>query len=255
MVLPLHKTGQITVGNALMLDWLAICPPMTKATLTKHDLAESRGRLTPEEQSKVETYICGNPPYKGSQDQTANQKRELQVVFAKGMMAGSSDYVLGWFAKAGVYARSTNATFAFVATNSVHQGRQVARFWPHLLLSDLEIFFADRSFKWTNLAAKRAVVTVSVIGVARVGERKKVVFDMGLARQADYIGPYLLPNVSAIVQESREVRSNLHQMLFGSMPNDGGGLLLSFSEAQTLARRIAGRLKNLFIGSRARKSS
>ncbi len=159
---------------------------------------------------------------------------DLRAVFPENILSGSADYVLGWFAKAAAYIRRTEAFLAFVATNSVHQGRQVARFWPSLLAKDLEIFFADRSFKWANLAAKKAAVTVSVIGVARVGTRGKVVFDSGMARKAAFIGPYLLPDISATVEESRQALSDLPPMLFGSMPNDGGALLLSLLEARAL---------------------
>lgn len=45
MVLPLHKTGQITVGNALRLDWLEICPPVRAAPGAEHDLGGPTGRL------------------------------------------------------------------------------------------------------------------------------------------------------------------------------------------------------------------
>jgi hypothetical protein len=245
MVLPLHKTGQITVGNALRLDWLEVCPPARVTAGAEHDLGGPTGRLALDENGlgageQVETYICGNPPYKGSQDQTSDQKRDLQGVFPADVASGSADYVLGWFAKAAGYARAGTAAFAFVSTNSVHQGRQVARFWPPLLGNDLEIFFADRSFRWANLASNKAVVTVSIIGVARTGQRDKVVFDGGLARRAAHIGPYLLPDVPTVVEESREVRSNLPSMLFGSMPNDGGNLLLDASEARLLEASAPG---------------
>jgi hypothetical protein len=237
MVLPLHRTGQITTGNALRVDWTTVCPSFAKEILAEHDLAGPTGRLQLEqsglpEAAAVETFICGNPPYKGSQGQSEEQKDDLRTAF-KGTEAvtGSADYVLGWFAKATRYVRRSSGAFAFVTTNSVHQGRQVGRFWPALLSSDLEIFFAEPSFKWTNLAANKAVVTVSIIGVARRGRFKKLIFDGGLSRQASYIGPYLVPDVDAVVDERREPMSHLPAMSFGSMPNDGGHLILSFEEA------------------------
>ncbi|RWQ41491.1 MAG: class I SAM-dependent DNA methyltransferase [Mesorhizobium sp.] len=236
-VLPLHKTGQIHIGNALRLNWLAVCPPVKGMTFEEHDLAGPTGRLALDENGlaeagEPETYVCGNPPYKGSQDQTEEQKADLRSVFeGSDISSGSADYVLGWFATGTRFARATNAAFAFVTTNSIHQGRQVARFWPYLLANDLEIIFAEPSFKWSNLAAKKAVVTVSIIGVARRSARRKFVFDSGLARQADFIGPYLVPNIEAVVDERREPISQLATMSFGSMPNDHGFLLLNYAQA------------------------
>jgi hypothetical protein len=63
-VLPLHRTGQIHVGNALRLDWLKICPPVIRMEQQPTDLFD-----TPPKQAEIEfeareaeTYICGTPP-------------------------------------------------------------------------------------------------------------------------------------------------------------------------------------------------
>lgn len=236
-VLPLHKTGQIHIGNALRLDWLKVCPQSNRDTFEEHDLAGPTGRLALDDNllsngGGFETYVCGNPPYKGSQDQTDDQKADLVSVFRDSKVSsGTADYVLGWFVKGSLFVRAANASFAFVTTNSIHQGRHVARFWPYLLAGGLEIIFAEPSFRWSNLAVKKAVVTVSIIGVARRSSRKKFVYDSGLAREADFIGPYLVPNIKAVVDERREPISQLNAMSFGSMPNDQGFLLMSHAEA------------------------
>ncbi|HUZ12543.1 MAG TPA: DNA methyltransferase, partial [Caulobacteraceae bacterium] len=140
--LPLDKQNWITCGNALRLDWLSICPP-TGTGVRRHadDLFH-----TPLDQPQIdfendggETYICGNPPYKGSQSQDDEQKSDLEAVFAgisvnwKGI-----DYVGGWFIKASRYCRSTTASFAFVSTNSICQGKAVSSLWPSILRTDLE---------------------------------------------------------------------------------------------------------------------
>jgi hypothetical protein len=233
MVLPLHRTGQVQVGNALREDWFSVCPSVAPAAL-EHDLAGPTGRLALDNRDDpVEVFVCGNPPYKGSQDQTPEQKADLVSAFADPTFAtGSSDYVLGWFAKACAFIRSSAGAFAFVTTNSVHQGRQVARFWPKLLGDDLEICFAEPSFRWSNLAANKAVVTVSVIGVAHKGLRQKVIYDSGLAKTASVIGPYLVPDQLTIVEERRSPLSPVATMSFGSMPNDAGHLLLSAVERE-----------------------
>src|SRR5699024_2304296 len=120
-------------GNALRLDWLAICPPTGSGVkMNADDLFE-----TPLDQAEIEfeneggeTYICGNPPYRGSTWQTKAQKADLKAIF-EGRTRGwkSLDYVAGWFMKAADYGTHTNAASAFVATNSICQGQQVAILW------------------------------------------------------------------------------------------------------------------------------
>nr|WP_115711490.1 DNA methyltransferase [Cupriavidus taiwanensis] len=235
--LPLRSENWITCINALQVDWLSIWPATgTSVKLVRDDLFQS-----PLDQAEIdfeheggETYICGNPPYKGSQDQTDEQKSDLAHVFAKdNITSGVADYVLGWFAKSAEFIRRYPAKFAFVATNSIHQGRQVARIWPALLGEDLRIIFAEPSFKWSNLASKKAVVTVSIIGISSVPEKCRVISD-GLARDVHEIGPYLVPGPTVFVDERRTPLSDVSPMSFGSMPNDGGALLLNYTEFKEL---------------------
>src|SRR5690606_34703519 len=125
--LPLAAQNWITCGNALRLDWLAICPPTgTNVKLVGGDLFS-----TPLDQSEIdfenaggETYICGNPPYLGSTYQSKEQKDDLKAVF-NGRVRNWKllDYVAGWFLKAADYNKATGAATAFVATNSICQGQ------------------------------------------------------------------------------------------------------------------------------------
>ena len=112
--LPLNANNWITCGNALRLDWLSICP--ATGTAVKHvadDLFE-----TPLEQAEIdfeneggETYICGNPPYKGTKNQTKEQKQELKEIFqGKTKNFKSLDYVAGWFYKAAMYGTYTDVS-------------------------------------------------------------------------------------------------------------------------------------------------
>jgi hypothetical protein len=237
-VLPLHRTGQIHTGNALRIDWLEVCPPAMKMQQQLIDLFETE----PEQNEidfdakEVELYICGNPPYKGSQDQSPEQKADLQSVGRDLEYIGSADYVVGWFLKGRSYLLRASGQFAFVTTNSIHQGRQVSRLWPSILSDELEIEFAEPSFRWSNLASKKAVVTVSIIGISRKSRSRKRIFAAGSVQLVDMIGPYLVPNHSEIVFEARSPLSPLPAMTFGSMPNDGGGLLLTHWEASNAIR-------------------
>lgn len=126
-MLPLDKANNIVIGNALRLDWLEVCPPTAPVNIVKDtddDLFD-----TPLEQTEInldednlggETYICGNPPYKGSKNQTPTEKSDLEYVFASHATTFKSlDYVASWFFKAALYAEYAKASVAFVSTNSV----------------------------------------------------------------------------------------------------------------------------------------
>lgn len=241
--LPLDSQNWITCGNALRIDWLSICPPTgLNVRILADDLFES-----PVEQAQIdfeneggETFICGNPPYKGSQDQSAKQKDDLRAVFSEtGLNAGSADYILGWFFKGREYIKATNASVAFVTTNSVHQGRLVGRFWPYLL-ENIEISFAEPSFLWSNLAIGKAAVTVSIIGLRIKSSLPKRIYDKGMLTETNLIGPYLVPAHDEVVFERRSPLSKIDPMVFGSMPNDGGHLILSNEEFASLVSESGG---------------
>ncbi|NGX96266.1 MAG: class I SAM-dependent DNA methyltransferase [Candidatus Afipia apatlaquensis] len=235
MVLPLHDTGRVKTGNALRENWLEVCPPPKPTSAIEEDLGGPTGRLALDVSGEpdVETYVCGNPPYKGSQDQTAIQKEDLRIAFdGLDISPKSADYVWGWFVKGRAYLERAPSSIAFVTTNSIHQGRQVGRFWPAILRHEMEILFAVPSFRWSNLASNKAAVTVSVIGLSRKSTRTKMIFAGGLAQEVKLIGPYLVPNHTTVVDERRHPLSQVSPMVFGSMPNDGKKLLMSFDEAE-----------------------
>ncbi|WP_339385760.1 DNA methyltransferase, partial [Grimontia marina] len=111
--LPLDAENWITSGNALRIDWRSICPPTgTSVKVVGDDLFES-----PLDQAEVdfeneggETYICGNPPYKGTKNQTKQEKEDLKAVCGRyTKRSGTLDYVAGWFVKAAEYAESSKA--------------------------------------------------------------------------------------------------------------------------------------------------
>ena len=237
MVLPLHRTGQITVGNALRFDWLEVCPPPIKARAAEHDLAGPTGRLALEENGlddggAGETYICGNPPYKGSQWQTDEQKADLRTIFAgTAASPGSLDYVSGWFMAARRYLSHARGSFAFVSTNSINQGRQVEGLWPSVLSEDVAICFAHRNIKWANLASDKAGVTVNIIGVSNLPSRQRYLFDDSMRHAVPSISPYLVAGEVLIVAGRSKPVSDLPPMSFGNMPNDGGALLVDLDEA------------------------
>ena len=251
--LPLDAMNWITCGNALRIDWLSICPPTGEAVKLQGDDLFS----TPLNQAEIdfeneggETYICGNPPYKGSQEQTSEEKSDLRIAINDSRIStGSIDYVFGWFWKGAEYLRATRASLGLVTTNSVHQGRQVAKVWPPILSNDLEIVFARPSFKWSNLASNKAAVIVSIIGISGVSSRQKLVFEDEMALTAKVIGAYLVPDQTVVVPDRRSQLSDVAPMLWGNMPNDDRGKLSSLecvTKLITETPEIAPFIRNLF---------
>jgi len=254
IVLPLKETGRVVCGNALRLDWLEVCPPPEQASAVEEDLAGPTGRLALEhgDGGDWETYICGNPPYKGSQDQTKEQKEDLSFAFAGRLKSTkSADYVAGWFIKARDFICVIPSSSAFVTTNSINQGRQVSLFWPAVLDGDLEITFAHPSFLWSNLASKKAAVTVSIVGLSKANGAQKRIYTGEIVQLVRCIGPYLVPNHEVVVAASRKPLCVSRPMLTGSMPNDNGGLIIDDPVLKTHLSKdeTAKRFVRRFIGS------
>lgn len=143
--IPLKDSAHILHGDALESDWAALLPPERCS------------------------YIMGNPPFIGQSYQTTFQREQMvRVINAANRKAGSLDYVAAWFIKAGQYLQtSRRIRMAFVSTNSICQGEQVAQLWPILFdRSGLEIAFAHRTFNWLSEARGRAHVHVVIVGLA-----------------------------------------------------------------------------------------
>lgn len=247
MVLPLHKTGQITVGNALRLDWLEVCPPVRVATGTEHDLAGPTGRLALEENelgiNPGETYICGNPPYKGTKYQATDQKADLRSALGSSFDNGASlDYISGWIAKASRLSNTHRYSFAFVSTSSICEGQQASILWRTVLRDGNSIYFAFRPFKWRNLASNNAAVTVVIVGVknGRVGEAILFSEEGGvLSRQnAANINAYLAPAPNVFVSRATDSVSGLAEMVSGEKLTDGGNLVMTQSEYDDLTTKF-----------------
>lgn len=142
--IPLKASPHILHADALEADWAALLPP------------------------EKCSYVFGNPPFIGAKFQSAEQRQQVRGIARLGGSGGTLDYVTAWFLKAGDYVRNGKADIAFVATNSITQGEQVAQLWP--LLFDrckLEIAFAHRTFAWGSDARGVAHVHVVIIGLTK----------------------------------------------------------------------------------------
>ena len=211
--LPLKSYANITEGNALRLDWESVVP---KAKLN---------------------YIMGNPPFVGASMMTKTQKDEAVAVFGKGKRVNSIDYVGAWYHKAAALMQGTNSRTAFVSTNSITQGEQVAPLWDKLLNHyHVHIDFAHRTFKWNSEAKEKAAVHCVIIGFSIAGNTKpKYIYTNGVASQpAKNINPYLIDAPDVLISSRGAALCAVPRMTAGNKPSDGGNLILSQEEQDAL---------------------
>ena len=211
--LPLRESGNIFHDDALRTSWLKLCP----------------------KEEDAETYIVGNPPYLGSSNQDTEQKEGMRLVFGHITENYKNlDYVAAWYLKAADYSQQVKSEAAFVATNSICQGEQVAMLWPLIFQRGCEIGFAHQSFKWKNNAASVAGVTCVVVGIRPISSKRKVLYSSDLARTVKNIGPYLLEMENTIISKEFFPLNGLPRMEKGNMPTDGGNLILTLDEKNEL---------------------
>lgn len=215
--LPLKPSGHIVCGNACRLDWNTVCPHTTEE----------------------EVYIMGNPPYLGSKLQDTIQKDDMKVALSDVKDKKGVDYIAAWFWKGAKYIKESKAKYAFVTTNSISQGEQVAMLWKPIFDLGHEIFYARTSFKWSNNAKYNAAVTVAIIGVGNKNNTQKLLFNEqeNKAYKVDNINPYLSASDNVIVAKTYNIPQGLPKAEFGCMPYDNGHLLLSESEKNSLLEK------------------
>ncbi|MBO4168850.1 class I SAM-dependent DNA methyltransferase [Cereibacter azotoformans] len=252
--LPLDAMNWITCGNALRIDWLSICPPTgTGVTMHGDDLFN-----TPLDQAEIdfeneggETYICGNPPFKGTRKQKPHEKEDLERVFG-GLTSKwkNVDYVGAWLMKAALYNDVCHAPFSFVATNSLCQGQQVPITWDLLLKRGFRIRFAHTSFTWSNLAANKAGVTVVVTGVDRETSGARWIYTGENRREVANINPYLTEHNISVVPAARKPIFSKVAMDYGVYYSKSAGLILESIEKDTLRQEgLPLRFVRRFLGS------
>lgn len=208
-LIPLKEAGSIHAGNATRIDWNTIC--LNDGT--------------------TEIYLIGNPPYKGGKSQSPSMKADYPFVFGDRPYSKDLDYIALWFFKGGEYIRETQAKLAFVSTNSVTQGEHVGLMFPMLFEMGLEIGYAYTSFKWENNAKRNAGVTVVVVSLRKRTEAPKYLFHSGLRTQVSNINGYLIDDDDIVVtRRTTPISTCLPRMVLGSMPKDGGHLVLTAEE-------------------------
>lgn len=228
-ILPLKESGKIICANATRINWEEVCP----------------------KKEGDEIYILGNPPYLGFLQQNKDQKKDIDIVFGNLKTVRKLDYIACWFLKGSKYIRGSNAYLSFVSTNSICQGEQVALLWPYILKDNIEIYFANTSFKWTNNAKNNAGVACVVVGLSNRSTRKKYLFSQGKKNEVNTINAYLSASKEIYVIKHNKPISKLPKISLGSAAYDGGHLMLTKKERDDVILKFPRSEKFLrkFVGS------
>ncbi len=238
ILIPLKDNAKIVQGNSMRIDWSDVCPNIQHSLdkqkpdqqyLIELEQEHEQEALISDEDLKQkywdEIYLIGNPPYLGSSLQDADQKRDMTHVFSSFRNYKNLDLIAAWFKLGADYIQGTKAQLAFVSTNSICQGEQVALLWPYIFDKGVEIGFAYTSFKWTNGARNVAGVTVVVINLRSKNKAKKYIYDNLIRAEVDHINAYLSNGVDIIITKRSKPLSDIPKMGYGCKPVDGGFLI------------------------------
>ena len=221
--LPLKSYTNIREGNALRMDWSGI-------------VGDSSGRIL------LPDYIMGNPPFIGYTFQTKEQKEDMLNVFVdkegKPFKSVSKiDYVAGWYYKAAQLMQRSRTRAAFVSTNSICQGEQVANIWKPLKeMFVVHIDFLYRSFKWSSETKKSANVHCEIVGFSCTPYWIHLIYENNHVREVGYINAYGIEGPDVFISSRNKPLCDVPEMLKGSQPTDGGNLILSPEEKENLIK-------------------
>lgn len=233
-IIPLKKTATIFRGNSITKDWSELVDP-----------------------SEL-TYIIGNPPYIGARvmdaeakDPTADSdpKKDMEIVFGKN--AGSLDYVAAWFMKAAkMMSLNPEIRTAFVSTNSICQGEQVAPLWRTLMNRGIKINFAYKTFKWSNEARGNAAVFVIIVGFSYKETPNTALYthSEGLKgnvvhHKANHINAYLIDAPDIFLENRKSPICDVPPMILGNQPVDGGNFIFTKEEMDEFVRNEPGSVR------------
>ena len=233
--LPLTQSAVIVHGNALRIDWESV---VAKSKLS---------------------YILSNPPCVGYSYQKKEQKEDILSCYRNSggkphKTAGKIDYVAAWYYKASKYLTGTQTRAAFVSTNSITQGEQVAAVWKPLFEQfGIHIDFAYRTFKWTNDGGEggKAAIHCVIVGFSTGNDREKVIYDGDKRVVAKSINPYLVDGQNIFIENRKEPICKVPKIVTGNRPADGGNLIISGNDYDSFTTTEPNALEYIreFIGS------
>ena len=263
--LPLKSYANIKEGNALRLPWdewesekkvptifakqtvaytdlSKIAPTMASEPLYYNNLEIHTESVQVLPKKKPTTYhvrfdyVMGNPPFVGARLMSESQKNDVLSVFGNMKNVGNLDYVSCWYKKAAALLQGTNTHAALVSTNSITQGEQVAILWKALAKMGIRIDFAYRTFRWDSEAEIKAHVHCVIVGFScsESVKEKTIYLNDSQSIAASNINGYLIDSPDVFVESRKVPLSQVPEMLFGSMPNDGGNFILSEEEVAVM---------------------
>lgn len=218
--LPLKSYANIVEGNALRMDWESVVP-----------------------KEKLD-YIMGNPPFVGYSLQSKEQKADILSVYVdeKGKpykTAGKIDYVAGWYFKAAELISNQKIKCAFVSTNSITQGEQVAGIWKPLMdRFRIHIDFAHRTFRWDSESTQKAHVHCVIVGFSvaeNTADRR--LFDNGIEKAVKNINAFLVEAPNVFIESRSTPICDVPKMTTGNRPADGGHLIIEADDYDDFIKR------------------
>ena len=212
---PLKSYANIHEANALHVDWKSFAPDVD--------------------------YIISNPPFVGASMMDAAQKKDAVKIFGKLKLSNSIDYVGAWYHKAARLMTGTTIKAAFVSTNSITQGEQVAPLWKKLFDEyNMQIIFARRTFKWDSESFHKAAIHCVVVGMADKNlPADKKIFDDDKIFHAQNINPYLFDGENIfIVSRAKHIQDFVPRMTNGSQATDDGNFIFSEDEAKNFIKKF-----------------
>jgi hypothetical protein len=246
--LPLTKAAKIVHGNALRLDWSEVVPKERLSYIFGNPPFIGKQHQNEEQKADMER-IFGNVKGAGVLDyvtawyikaaQFISGKRELENMLDYSQKTGKDAVEVPFLFPQTAVAITAGWEIrcAFVSTNSIAQGEQVGILWGELFNRyQIKIHFAHRTFSWSNEARGKAAVHVVIIGFGVKDIDSKRVFDYAdikgepQERKAKNINPYLVEGSDLVILKRKTPISTVPNISFGSMPNDGGHLLLTDRE-------------------------
>lgn len=185
-------------------------------------------------------YIIGNPPFVGARQMNSEQKEDVINIFGeKWKNVGNLDYVCCWYKKAFEAMRVGNPKVAFVSTNSICQGEQVANLWQPLMERGLHIDFAHRTFRWDSESSTKAQVHCIVVGFSKQGDKGKdcLLFDNDKVIKVKHINAYLTAAPDIFVWSRPKPICDVPLIGIGNKPIDGGNYLFDKEEMEEFIKR------------------
>lgn len=180
----------------------------------------------------------GNPPFVGASNVSKQQKAELFNIFGEKSKAGLLDYVTGWYKKSAEFMTGTSIKTAFVSTNSITQGEQVAILWKSLFKNNVHIDFAYRTFRWDSEANLKAHVHCVIIGFSTMhNDVDKRLYNTENFQLVKNISPYLVNANNVLIERRKKPICDVPTITKGCQPTDGGNLIIEDADYADFVKR------------------